>query len=100
MTGFDVRPEALRAASPQFDGAAGKRQAALDKLNGALQAKGECWGNDEAGQKFAWDYEPGSQSATDAFTGLTSALHQIRGELDNTARTWETDDINNADSFR
>ncbi|PKW15272.1 WXG100 family type VII secretion target [Saccharopolyspora spinosa] len=100
MTGFDVRPEALRGASPQFDGAADKLQAALDKLNGVLQAEGECWGNDEAGQEFAKDYKPGSQSATDAFTGLTGALHQIRGELDNTAKTWETDDTNNADSFR
>ncbi|WP_190817283.1 hypothetical protein [Saccharopolyspora pogona] len=40
-------------------GAADRPQAALDKLNGVLQAESECWGNDEAG----------SQSAADAFTG-------------------------------
>ncbi|MGP4017372.1 WXG100 family type VII secretion target [Saccharopolyspora sp. 5N708] len=100
MTGFDVNPEALRGASPQFDGAADKLKAAMDKLNGVLQAEGKCWGGDDAGQEFAKDYEPGSQQAVDAFSGLTNSLHQIRGELDNTANTWATDDTNNADSFR
>ncbi|MDA3649552.1 WXG100 family type VII secretion target [Saccharopolyspora indica] len=100
MTSFDVDPEALRGASPKFDTAADKLQAALDKLNGVLHAEGNCWGGDDAGQQFAKDYEPASASAGDTFTGLTGALHQIRGELDATADTWDDDDTNNANSFR
>lgn len=100
MSGFDVDPEALRGASPKFDTAADQLRAALDKLNGVLQAEGNCWGGDDAGQQFAKDYEPASTSATDTFTGLNGALHQIRGELDETADTWDADDTNNADSFR
>ncbi|MBF6507566.1 WXG100 family type VII secretion target [Saccharopolyspora hirsuta] len=100
MSGFDVDPEALRGASPKFDAAADKLQSALDKLNAALQAEGKCWGGDQAGQEFGKDYEPGSTSALDTFSGLNGALHQIRGELDATANDWDAVDEGNADSFR
>lgn len=98
--GFEVNPEALRGASPKFDGSADKLQAALDKLNGVLQAEGQCWGGDEAGQEFAKNYVPGSQSGTDGMKGLTGALHQVRTELDATARTWDDVDQANADGIK
>ena len=98
--GFEVNPEALRGASPKFDGSADKLESALTKLNGVLQAEGQCWGGDEAGQEFAKQYEPGSQQGTDGIKGIAEALHQIRGELDDTARTWDDVDKANADGIK
>ncbi|TWF94048.1 WXG100 family type VII secretion target [Saccharopolyspora dendranthemae] len=98
--GFEVDPEALRGASPKFDGSADKLASALDKLNGVLQAEGKCWGGDEAGQEFAKQYEPGSQQGTDGMKGLAEALHQVKGELDATARTWDDVDQANADGIK
>lgn len=98
--GFEVNPEALRGASPKFDGSADKLESALTKLNGVLQAEGQCWGGDEAGQEFAKQYEPGSQQGTDGIKGIAGALHQVRGELDDTARTWDDVDKANADGIK
>lgn len=100
MSGFDVDPEALRGASPKFDGAADKLQAALNRLNGVLQAEGQCWGGDDAGQEFSKDYVPGSQSAANGITGLGKALHQVRTELDDTAKTWDDVDQGNAEGLK
>lgn len=98
--GFEVNPEALRGASPKFDGSADKLESALAELNGVLQAEGQCWGGDEAGQEFAKQYEPGSQQGTDGIKGIAEALHQVRGELDATARTWDDVDKANADGIK
>lgn len=98
--GFEVNPEALLGASPKFDASSDKLQSALDKLNGVLQAEGECWGGDEAGQEFAKNYVPGAQQGTDGMKGLVQALHQVRGELDATARTWDDVDQANADGIK
>ncbi|MFC7344278.1 WXG100 family type VII secretion target [Saccharopolyspora griseoalba] len=99
MSGFDVHPEKLRGASPKFDSASDALKTALDKLNGALQAEGACWGADEAGQTFAKDYQPGADNGTEGLKALAKALHQVRGELDATARTWDEDDARNADGI-
>ncbi|RRO14809.1 WXG100 family type VII secretion target [Saccharopolyspora rhizosphaerae] len=98
--GFEVNPEALLGVSPKFDAASDKLESALTKLNGVLQAEGQCWGGDEAGQEFAKNYEPGSQQGTGALEGLAQALHQVRGELDATARTWDDVDKANADGIK
>lgn len=100
MSGFDVKPDELRGASPKFDSTADKLKAALDKLNGVLQAEGECWGADDAGKEFGDKYVPGSKSATDGFAGLNKSLHQVRTELDATANDWDKVDQDNANSFR
>jgi WXG100 family type VII secretion target len=96
VSGFDVHPEKLRGASPKFDNASDSLKTALDKLNGVLQAEGACWGGDEAGQAFAKEYEPGAENGTESMQALAQALHQVRGELDATARTWDEDDKSNA----
>lgn len=96
MSGLDVHPERLRGASPKFDNASDGLQSALDKLNGVLQAEGDCWGGDESGQAFAENYVPASEQGTKALQDLTKALHQVRGELDATARTWDEVDHTNS----
>lgn len=97
MSGFDVHPEKLRGASPKFDNASDSLKTALDKLNEVLSAEGDCWGADEAGQAFAEDYRPAAEQGTEGMTTLAKAMHQVRGELDATARTWDEDDKRNAE---
>lgn len=99
MSGLDVHPEKLRGASPKFDNASDSLRSALDKLNGVLQAEGDCWGGDEAGQAFAKDYVPASEQGAKALQDLKEALHQVRGELDATARTWDEVDKSNSDGI-
>lgn len=96
MTGMDVDPEQLRGKSPQFDAAADAIRAAFDKLNGVLQAEGDCWGGDEAGQTFAQDYLPASQQAEQGFPAVGETLGQVRTELDATAQTWDSNDQGSA----
>lgn len=96
MTGMDVDPEKLRGKSPQFDAAADAIRATFEKLNGVLQAEGDCWGSDEAGQTFAQDYLPASQDAEQGFTSMSETLGQVRSELDATAQTWDSTDQGSA----
>jgi uncharacterized protein YukE len=99
VTGFEVDPTALRSASPKFSAAGDKLQSAWETLRSALDAQGECWGNDEAGQEFAKSYKPLADSTRQAFPMLVEGIHSIRTGLDASADTWEAVDQGGAQSF-
>ncbi len=99
MTGFEVDSTALRSASPKFSTTGDKLADAWEALRSVMDAEGACWGNDEAGQKFAQGYSPAADTARAAFPGMASGIHDIRTELDDTAATWEQVDQGNAGSF-
>lgn len=99
MTGFEVDPTALRSASPKFSSAGDKLQTAWETLRSELDAQGECWGNDEAGQEFAKSYKPLAESGRQAFPLLVDGIHSIREGLDASADTWESVDQGGAKSF-
>lgn len=99
MSDLEVDPTALRSASPKFSSAADKLQSTWDTLKSALDAQGDCWGNDEAGQEFAKSYTPLADQAAQAFPMLTEGIHSIRTGLDASADTWEAVDQGGARSF-
>ena len=99
MSGFEVDPTALRSASPKFSSTGDKLADAWEALRSVMDAEGQCWGNDEAGQKFAQGYTPAADTAREAFPGLARGITDIRAELDDTAATWEQYDQANARSF-
>ncbi|WP_158851392.1 WXG100 family type VII secretion target [Saccharothrix deserti] len=99
MSGFEVDPVALRAASPKFTTASEKLRDALASLGSVLDAEGACWGGDEAGQKFGEGYQPGAQLGREAFAGLADGLQSIREGLDASAAQWEQVDQAGAQTF-
>ncbi|HEY8372623.1 MAG TPA: hypothetical protein VIL00_07765 [Pseudonocardiaceae bacterium] len=86
----------VRLGASLFEGAAEQLAAAHSTLQGDLDAEGQCWGNDEAGQNFAQNYVPASQKVLETFAQLTEALRGIRTGLDEMANTWEEADSGNA----
>ena len=99
MTGFEVDPTALRAASPKFSATGDKLHTAWEALRNVLDANNGCWGGDEAGQEFAKSYLPLADTARQAFPALTEGVHSIRKGLDASADTWEAADKANARSL-
>ncbi|MBO0840691.1 MAG: WXG100 family type VII secretion target [Sciscionella sp.] len=67
----------MRQGARQFDSAGDALNAVFTDLSNVLQSHGQCWGNDESGQKFAKQYSPGSQNALKAMQDLTKALHGL-----------------------
>ncbi|MBE9373049.1 WXG100 family type VII secretion target [Saccharopolyspora sp. HNM0983] len=92
MSGMDVDPEALRSQAPKFGSAADAVGEVLDTLSAAIEAEGECWGTDDAGQEFAKNYSPATDQARDGLTSAVEMLNQVHRELADTATTWESSD--------
>ena len=84
--GFTAEPDAVLRASNGLVTAADGLENALKALQGALDAQGECWGNDDSGKEFAKDYVPGSQGAVEGFANLAQGL---RGMQQNVAKSME-----------
>jgi uncharacterized protein YukE len=61
-----------------------------------LDAEGQCWGNDEAGQKFGTDYVPASQGVRDVMAKVAQTLQDIGKNLEESANLLEQQDNFNA----
>lgn len=99
MSGFEVDPTALRAASPKFSTTGDNLRDAFNTLKSVLDAEGACWGGDDGGTSFAEGYLPAADSALQAFGVLIPAVHSIRTGLDESANAWEQVDQSGADAF-
>lgn len=74
MTTLRADTAALRAAEPAFDTMAAAVAGLLNRLAGALDAEGACWGADEVGSAFAQKYLPAAISVLDALPPLRDAI--------------------------
>jgi hypothetical protein len=83
-SGFTAEPDAVLRASNGLTTAADGLDSALKTLQGALDAHGACWGDDDSGKEFAKDYVPGSQGAVEGFANLVQGL---RGMQQNVAKS-------------
>jgi uncharacterized protein YukE len=98
--GFTVQPDRIRAGATGVGGAGDALSTAGTTLGGALDAQGQCWGNDESGQSFAKDYVPNSQKVRDAFGSLSEALQAIKKALDESANAYEGVDSTSATGYK
>lgn len=87
--GFNVQTDRLRRGADGFGSSGDALSQAGTTLGSALDAQGECWGNDESGQTFAEDYVPNSQNVRDAFGSLAEALQAIKTALEESANSYE-----------
>lgn len=84
--------EGIRRAGTKIDHAGADLGALRDVLVSALDASGECWGSDEAGQNFAQSYVPSADGCRSALTNLVDALQKIGENLHRTATDSEQRD--------
>ncbi|MFI7004418.1 WXG100 family type VII secretion target [Nocardia sp. NPDC050175] len=88
----EIKPEGLRRAATEFDDVADRAQKVLDRLKGASESKGEPWGHDHAGEKFA-DGEKGYKKNRDGtFSSLSSLVGVFKDNAKNlrdSAKTFE-----------
>lgn len=96
MTGMDMRPEEIRSGGKKIGDAGEDLDHVLTTLKSALDAEGECWGDDEAGKKFAQDYTKGRDSVLDGLRKLAKGLGDIDRNLKATADDTESGDAKSA----
>ncbi|QIS12643.1 WXG100 family type VII secretion target [Nocardia arthritidis] len=96
MTSLDVDPEALRRTSSRFDDAASTVAAALTKLRQTLDAGGECWGTDAAGQAFAKNYEQAAEAGLKSIDGLAGVFTKLGAAVVKVADGMQSRDAVNA----
>ncbi|WP_243789528.1 WXG100 family type VII secretion target [Saccharopolyspora gloriosae] len=93
---MEMRPEEIRAGGKRVGAAGDQLGNVLKQLKSGLQAEGECWGDDEAGQKFAESYVSNSTDVTDGMQKLAEALGNIMDNLTATADDTEGRDEQSA----
>lgn len=91
MEAAGVRSAAAKMVSTGEDMATGA--AALAR---GLDAEGRCWGNDEAGQKFATDYVPAADGVRKVMAEVAKTLQDIGKNLEESANLMEQQDTFNA----
>ncbi|MFC9436032.1 WXG100 family type VII secretion target [Nocardia sp. NPDC057030] len=88
----EIKPEGLRRAATEFDDVADRAKQVLDRLKTASESKGEPWGHDHAGEKFA-DGEKGYKKNRDGtFSSLSSLVGVFQDNAKNlrdSAKTFE-----------
>jgi uncharacterized protein YukE len=98
--GFNVQTDRLRRGAGGFGSSGDALSQAGTTLGSALDAQGQCWGNDESGQTFAKDYVPNSQKIRDAFGSLAEALQAIKTALDESANTYDNVETKTTRGYR
>ncbi|MEV6714362.1 WXG100 family type VII secretion target [Lentzea sp. NPDC051208] len=61
-----------------------------------LDAEGNCWGGDEAGQKFGTDYAPAADGVRKVMAEVAKTLQDIGKNLEESANLMEQQDQFNA----
>lgn len=79
MTGFTVDPSGLQSAAPLYSSQASELASIHAALVAGLQAEGECWGNDEAGQLFAAKYVGQTAKTMDQTAAVCGGLDSTAG---------------------
>lgn len=91
-----MQPEEVRSGGKKIGDSGDDLDNVLQTLKSALDGEGECWGNDEAGQKFGKDYTQGRDSVLDSLKKVVKALGDIDDNLKATADDTESGDANSA----
>ncbi|MGY2063657.1 WXG100 family type VII secretion target [Nocardia gipuzkoensis] len=85
-------PEGLRRAATQFDGVADDARRLLDTLKTACTGRGEPWGDDHNGEKFAdgeKGYKKNRDNTFESLSTLVDVLHKNADNLRDSAKTFE-----------
>jgi uncharacterized protein YukE len=92
-------PAEIRSGGTKVGNAGEDLQRVFDTLKSALDAEGECWGNDEAGQEFAKSYVKASEDVSNGMKKLAKGLDDIKSNLHRTAADTEERDKSAAEDI-
>ncbi|MDI2030840.1 WXG100 family type VII secretion target [Saccharopolyspora sp. TS4A08] len=91
-----MQPEEIRSGGKKIGNAGDDLDQVLNTLKSSLDGEGECWGDDEAGQKFGGDYTKGRDSVLESLKKVVKALGDIDDNLKATADDTESGDEQSA----
>ncbi|MGW1677993.1 WXG100 family type VII secretion target [Saccharopolyspora sp. NPDC002376] len=91
-----MEPEEIRSGGKKIGDSGNDLEQVVNTLRSALDGEGECWGDDEAGQKFAGDYTKGRDSVFESLKKVVKALGDIDDNLKATADDTESSDSGSA----
>ena len=86
----------VRSAAAKMGHAGEEMTSKASALAGGLDAEGQCWGNDEAGQKFGTDYVPAADAVRKVMAEVAKTLQDIGKNLEESANLMEQQDDFNA----
>ncbi|MFC7342247.1 WXG100 family type VII secretion target [Saccharopolyspora griseoalba] len=95
-----MQPGEIRAGGKKIGNAGDDLDDVLSTLESALDSEGECWGGDEAGQKFGGDYTEGRDGVLDSVKKVVKALGDIDDNLKATADDTEQGDARSASGIQ
>jgi WXG100 family type VII secretion target len=98
--GFSVDSDALRAHAENFGDYAAQTGSIHQELTSALEAAGNCWGDDAAGQAFEAGHLASAQEAVGQLGALPDKLTDVGGRFSETATRYEQTEQANADALR
>lgn len=94
-----MQPEEIRSGGTKI-GHAGEDCAKVHQtLKSGLDAEGQCWGNDEAGQEFAKSYVQAAKDVEEGIKKIAKALGDIKTNLHQTADDTEARDAKSAEDL-
>lgn len=82
----------LRRSAKQMGNVGEDLQRVVETLRASLEAEGECWGHDEAGQSFAGNYVPNRDKVLESMVKAGEPIGSIGRNLATTATNTENDD--------
>ena len=100
MNGFRVDSERLHAQAGEFGELAGQARRIADDLRHAVESAGQCWGNDEIGQRFAESHQRQAAQALDGLAALSGEFNGMGTKFAETASTHQQVDQANADGLK
>ena len=99
MTGYEVDTAKLRKHAGEFPGLADQLSGVHRRLSDALDAAGNCWGDDPVGRSFAEGHAHAAGSTLDRMGALPGQITEVSDRLHATAAAYEQVEQANAESL-
>ncbi|GAA0509961.1 uncharacterized protein YukE [Saccharopolyspora erythraea NRRL 2338] len=94
-----MQPEEIRSGGTKIGHAGEDCEKVHQTLKSGLDAEGQCWGNDEAGQEFAKSYVQAAKDVEEGIKKIAKALGDIKTNLHQTADDTEARDAKSAEDL-
>ncbi|WP_405867397.1 WXG100 family type VII secretion target [Streptomyces sp. NBC_01515] len=97
---FSVDTARLDQSAPQVQELAGRIRSIASKLDGRLEALGECWGDDESGRQFLEQYAEPKRQLSAGITGAGQVLDSTVEGIRTMAKGFQQTEERNVETLR
>lgn len=98
-----IEPDGLRRSADNFDEVADKAKKLLETLKSSTASKGEPWGDDKSGKKFAEGekgYKKGRDNTFESLAGVADVLSKNAENLRDSVKIYEENERIEAENMR